>query len=125
MIAIANTNNEIPLTVEQGADFSCAFPAAVDASGNPIDISGYTASMKVRSSPYGSGANPGAVLLTLSDGSGLTLGSNGVPTVAVTNSQSVVLPYGRAWWDLLLTDGSGNVCKFAKGPMDVGSTASQ
>ena len=51
MTAIANTNNEIPLTVEQGADFSYAFPAAVDVNGNPIDISGYTASMKIRSSP--------------------------------------------------------------------------
>lgn len=67
-----------------------------DGNGVGIDVSGYTASMAIRSES--------ATVLTLTNGSGITLGSNGTVAITITTTQLNGLS-GVYSYDVLLTSG--------------------
>ena len=90
---------EYSFKVECGTDFSLAL-IYQNSSGVAIDVSGYTAKMDIRSSVGGSS------VATLANGSGITLGSNGAITVALTDAQTTGIAAGRYVYDLELTTGS-------------------
>ena len=115
-----------PIYLEQGATYVGPTYLFEDSASVAQDLTGWTASMKIRTSPYGSGSNPGTVLLTLANGSGITLGGTaGTIFVSITKAQTLALPFGTYWYDLLLTDASGNAFKLVSGPLVVGPTVSQ
>ena len=90
---------EYSFKVECGTDFSLAL-IYQNSSGVAIDVSGYTAKMDIRSAVGGSS------VATLANGSGITLGSNGAITVALTDAQTTAIAAGRYVYDLELTTGS-------------------
>lgn len=116
----------LPLYLEQGATYTSPTYTVKKGDGSLENLTGWTALMKIRTSPYGSGSNPGTVLLTLTDGSGITLGgAAGTVIIGITHAQTLALLFGTFWYDLMLTDGSGNVLKLLSGPGIVGPTVSQ
>ena len=105
-------------TVEQGAttDFELVYK---DSSGNPVDLSGYTARMQLKDSIGGS-----STYLTLSsslqsDGTGLNLSGSGGNNASkpltsgsigiyISHATSSNLSFSSAFYDLEIVSGSGN-----------------
>ena len=105
-------------TVEQGAttDFELVYK---DSSGNPVDLSGYTARMQLKDSIGGS-----STYLTLSsslqsDGTGLNLSGSGGNNASkpltsgsigiyISHATSSNLTFSSAFYDLEIVSGSGN-----------------
>lgn len=114
-----------PLQLEQGCDFlSPVFTWIDDTTGLPVNLVGYTALMKIRTSQFGSGSNPGTVLLTLTDTSGVLLGgSTGQVLISITHVQDA-LNFGTFWYDLILTTPSGQKAKMLSGTFIFGPTDS-
>lgn len=91
--------------IDQGASTSRVLTWQ-DENGNPIDLTGFSASMQIRETK--GLTNP--VLLTLDDGAngGIVLGTtDGTITVNVTYEQTVALGNSipRGYYDLLLVNG--------------------
>lgn len=91
-IVPANVNYEI----WQGDTFE---PGTITAtiSSTPVNFTGYTAKMEIRN------AISNDVVLTLQNGSGITLSSIGVITIVMTAAQTSVL-IGEYKYDLEITD---------------------
>jgi len=90
------------ITVWQGADYDKTFTAT--QGGTAINWTGYTARMQVRDS-----SDATATLLSLSNGSGITLGGTaGTIAVAITSTQSAAISAGAYAYDLELVS-SGNI----------------
>jgi hypothetical protein len=74
----------------------------------PLSFSGYTAELQVRKDFN----TTTSALLTLTDTSGITLGSNGTITVNITANQTSSIPFSDtklcAYYDLKLTNSSGS-----------------
>jgi hypothetical protein len=111
---------EEDLIVDKGADY----PGPTDVSeyewrsGEPdddgvvplVDLTGYTAAMKVRAKPTST------ALLSLTSGAGITLGGPaGTIRIAITATQTLLLNDGWHVYDLLLTDSLGGKTKFLAG----------
>lgn len=106
---MANTAN---LDVDQGADFEATFTYE-DSSGTPIDVTGWTALMQLRTAP-GS-----VVFVQLTDSSGITVGTtDGTFTVAMTKEQTALLTQD-CHYDLLVTDGGGETIRLVEGTVRV------
>lgn len=105
----------LDLVIQQGDDFSKAVPV-LDQSGNPADITGYSASMQIRPT-----AGSSVTLLSLSSPStGITLQSvPGVVTITITHAQTAALWPQPCVYDLTLTDPSGNVARFLTGDITI------
>ena len=90
------------ITVWQGADYDKTFTAT--QGGTAINWTGYTARMQVRDS-----SDATATLLSLTSGSGITLGGTaGTIAVAITSTQSAAIASGAYAYDLELVS-SGNI----------------
>ena len=90
------------ITCWQGADYDKTFTAT--QGGTAINWTGYTARMQVRDS-----SDATATLLSLTNGSGITLGGTaGTIAVAITSTQSAAIPAGAYAYDLELVS-SGNI----------------
>lgn len=117
-----------PLYVEQDTTWvSPVFTATNEVTGVPINLLGYGATMKVRTTRIGSGTGAGSVLLTLSSpAAGIVLGgSAGTVVISLTSTQTGGLNQGNYWYDLLLTDPTTQVTKFLSGPFIVNPTVTQ
>jgi hypothetical protein len=102
------TNN---LLVYQGATFDEELLLEVD--GDPVDLTGYTAAMKVRATPADD------AVLSLTNGSGITLGGAlGTVAVVITATQTSDIAAGRYYYDLELTS-AGVVTRFIQGTFQV------
>lgn len=102
------TNN---LLVYQGATFDQTFTLTV--SGSPVNLTGYTAAMKVRATPAAD------AVLSLTNGSGITLGgAAGTVAVVITATQTTAIPAGQYLYDLKLTS-AGVVTRFIQGTFKV------
>jgi hypothetical protein len=100
------------LDVDQGADFETTF-IYQDSSGTPIDVTGYTALMQLRTSP-GS-----LVLVSLTDASGITVGTtDGSFAVAMTAAQTALLDQD-CHYDLLVTSTGGAKIRLVEGTVKV------
>jgi hypothetical protein len=101
------------ITLFQGADYDQTFTASQD--GTALNWTGYSARMQVRDS-----SDATAVLLSLTNGSGITLGGTaGTIAVAVTNAQSAAISAGSYAYDLELISGSSAVTRFLQGAFNV------
>lgn len=89
-------------TIEQGATFSRTLTWK-DGSGNPIDLTGYTAKLELKDVK-------GNVIITLTTntGGGITLGgSAGTIAVTMTATQTAAFNFSAAHYDLKLTASDG------------------
>lgn len=101
------------LTVWQGADFDQTF--TVTQNGTALNFTGYSARMQVREA-----ADSTAYLLSLTNGSGITLGGTaGTIAVAITNAQSSAISAGSYAYDLELVAGAGTITRLLQGAFTV------
>lgn len=90
------------ISTEQGSSLSRVV-TYTDASGNPVNLTGYTARMQVRPR-----ASSGYAYLTFTSPSGgITLGgTTGTITILVDGSVTSAVPAGRYVYDLEVVNGS-------------------
>jgi len=101
------------ITVEQYATFSLPL-LWEDASGNPINLTGYTADLDVKDVQGNL-----VTTLTTSNG-GITLGgSAGTIALSLSATQTSALGPGIYSYDLLLTSGSGIKTRLIEGSFTV------
>jgi len=101
------------ITCWQGADYDKTFTATQD--GTALNWSGYSARMQVREA-----ADSTATLLSLTDGSGITLGGTaGTIAVAITNAQSAAVSAGSYAYDLELISNGSAVTRLLQGAFNV------
>ena len=108
-------------STQPAAGFALTFATA-------ISFAGATAKMEIRQNQL----STSTLLLTLTTSSGLTFGtttsSSGIPyayiTIAITNAQTVLLPAGEWFYDILMTQ-SGAQSYIAQGIFEVGPTATR
>jgi len=101
------------ITCYQGADYDQSF--TVSQGGTALNWTGYTAAMQVREA-----ADSTAYLLSLSNGTGITLGGTaGTILVNISNAQSAAISAGSFAYDLELFSGSGNVTRILQGAFNV------
>lgn len=99
-------------TLYQGADWDRTF--TITQSGTALNLTGYTASMQIREA-----ADSTAYLLSLTSGSGITLGGTaGTVAVAITSAQSSAITAGSFAYDLELISGS-QVTRLLQGAVNV------
>lgn len=86
-----------------------------DSTGTPVNLTTYTARMKVRSSR---GA-PGVQLTLASGGSGIALASNGEIEITVPAATTAIVPAGKYRYDLEVVSASGIVTRVVEGEFTV------
>lgn len=97
-----------------GAGFNPSAGAGQLIYQPPVDLTGATAALTIRSSEDG-----GAVLLELGTGTGLSFGSPGSLAVEITATQTAALEWTEAWYHLDVTFSDGTVTRFFRGPVTV------
>ncbi len=98
------------ITIYQGASFSQVFTWK-DENGAAINLTGYTARLKVRPA-----IDSSTVLISLADGSGITLGgAAGTITVSISATDTAALTAMLGVYDLELISGSGAVTRLLQG----------
>jgi hypothetical protein len=103
------------LLIEQGANYSQEFVYR-DSSGNPINLTGYTARMQIRST-YES-ASPMIDLTT--DNYGIILGgAAGTVALGMSAATTDALTAGRGVYDLELISGLGFVTRMLQGVVTI------
>lgn len=96
----------------QGASFDRTFTVTV--GGTVLNLTGYTAALQVRS-----GADATDALISLTSGSGITLGGTaGTVQVAITSTVTAGVAAGSYAYDLELYQGSG-VTRLLQGAFNV------
>lgn len=97
----------------QGATFDRTF--TITQNGTALNLSGYTSAMQVREA-----ADATATLLSLTSGSGITLGGTaGTIAVLITATQSSAIPAGSYAYDLEITSNGGEVTRLLQGGFTV------
>jgi hypothetical protein len=100
------------ITCWQGATYDKTF--TITEAGVALNLTGYTSAMQVRSA-----ADSTATLVSLTSGTGITLGGTaGTIVVAITATQSSAIPSGSYAYDLELTSG-GTVTRLLQGAFNV------
>ena len=101
------------ITVWQGADYDKTF--TVTQNGTALNWTGYSARMQVRNS-----SDATATLLSLTNGSGITLGGTaGTIAVTITSTQSAAIPAGSYAYDLELVSSGNLVTRLLQGAFTV------
>lgn len=112
----------LTLSAQQGADYQPTITWQ-DGSGNPINLTGYSGKMDIRTSPVNS--SPLILSLTTSN-SMITLGTtNGVITLDIPAATTLTLTPGTYYYDLFLTSGGGIVYKIAEGTFTLEARVTQ
>lgn len=84
--------------IDQGADWFINFTYK-QPNGDPVDITGYTAALQIRTSPLARTA-----VLTLENGNGITItGAEGLLEVHATAAQTAAITNGKYAYDLEIT----------------------
>lgn len=98
------------ITADQGASFSLQFLWLGSDQETPVNLSGYSAAMQVRS-------QAGTLLTTFSTTAGsIALGGTaGTITLSAAPSTTAGWTFGAGLYDLQLTDGSGDVTTLLSG----------
>ena len=100
------------ITCPQGATFDRTFTISI--GGTAMDLTGYTAAMQVRTS-----AEADSTLLSLTKGSGITLGgTTGTIGVVVASTASAAIAAGSYSYDLELNSG-GTITRLLEGAFNV------
>jgi hypothetical protein len=107
------TPGDYDITAYQGADYDQSF--TVSQGGTALNWTGYTAQMQVREA-----ADSTAYLLSLANGSGITLGGTaGTILLNISNAQSAAISAGSYAYDLELISGSSAVTRILQGAFNV------
>ena len=105
------------IALEQGASFSRTITWK-DSDGNPVDLTGSTARMQVRTAIANRSTT--APLVDLTNGSGITLGGTaGTIVVNITAAQTAALKITRAPYDLFVYSVDGTAIKLLEGVVTV------
>lgn len=101
------------IEVEQGATFT--LPLTWKINANPVNVTGYTARLQVRTD--GSGRVPSNILiLSITSDDNITLGgSDGSIEVYLSPNDTAALAQGRYTYDLELEAPNGRVTRLIKG----------
>ena len=105
--------NIYDIICEQGTTFTRVVTYK-DAAGNPVNLTSYTARMKVRSSRGASG-----FYLTLTNSQGITLASNGEIEIVIPATATATVPAGSYKYDLEIVSSSGVVIRVIEGDFKV------
>lgn len=98
------------VTIDQGSDWYLTVTYK-NPNGTPINLTGYTAALQLRSLPE----SPTAVL-SLSTGSGITItGATGVADIHATATQTRAIDEGTYYYDLEITSSSNIVTRLVQG----------
>jgi hypothetical protein len=90
------------LVIDQYATFKTAFRWETKSSGQPVNLTGYTAAMQIRRTPADATA---LVSLTSAANGGLTIeGTAGRVRIEIPSTTTATLTPGRYVYDLVLTD---------------------
>lgn len=101
------------ITAYQGADFDRTF--TVTQGGTALNLTGYTSRMQVREA-----ADSTAYLLSLTSGTGITLGGTaGTIAVAITSAQSSAVDAGSYAYDLEIISAASVVTRLLEGGFTV------
>lgn len=100
--------------IEQGADWELIFEWQ-NPNGTPIDVTGYTAELQIRTSPLAKTA-----VLTLTSASGITITPLlGKFTVRATAIQTSAITNGTYSYDMEITSPGGYVTRLVQGTATV------
>jgi hypothetical protein len=99
------------ILIEQGATYTQEF-IWKDSDGDPVDLAGYTARMKIRQ------LKTDNVIVSLTSGSGITLGNDGSITVYISAAATELLPLCKARYDLELVS-NGIVTRLIQGQVTI------
>jgi hypothetical protein len=100
--------------IEQGADWYVNFQWK-DSTGTPINVTGYTAALQIRTSPLAK-----TTVLSLTNGSGITItGATGLFAIHATAAQTTAITNGTYAYDMEITSGSGVVTRLVQGTINV------
>ena len=115
--------NSYNLCIYQGGTFNrvfiwnagaCAGYGPPGSSPSPVDLTGYTAKMQIRSAQSQSSS------LLYDASANLTLGGTaGTITLSIPASSTETFTWWSGFYDLLLTDSSGNVTPLLTGMVNV------
>lgn len=102
------------LTIDQGADWYINFTYQ-DSNSNPINLTGYTAALQLRSN-----VSDQIAALSLSTGSGITItASTGLIAVHATAAQTGAVVAGYYYYDLEITSVSNIVTRLVEGKIQI------
>lgn len=104
--------NTISLNDVSSASYSPYTSGGFLVYATPVDLTGMTAVMTIRAAPL-----TGAVLLTLTNTSGITLGA--VNKTITPKFETAALAWSQGFYDLELTDSAGNVTQLLTGTITV------
>lgn len=100
------------ITCPQGATWDKTFTVTI--GGTALDLTGYTAAMQVRES-----ADAATALISLTNGSGITLGGTaGTVGVVISSAITAGVPSGSYSYDLELNSGS-TITRLLEGSFNV------
>lgn len=88
------------LLLRRGVTFDLTMIWRTEA-GTPFDFSACTARMLVRATPRGT------VLLTLTNGAGITLAADGTVDIIIADEVTAAIAWDAGVYDLLVTDATG------------------
>ena len=101
--------------IDQGADFYINFVYQNTGTGIAINLTGYTSKMQLKSSYDNS-----TIVLTLTDTSGITItGVTGTLAIHATAAQTLAIPAGNYYYDIIITSASGIVTRLIQGQIAV------
>jgi hypothetical protein len=105
------------IKIEQGATFSQTFTWKI--SGNPVDLTGYTARMKVRDTTRRASAVNEMISLTSPSGGIVLGGAAGTIAVTISASATAAVVAGKYAYDLELAAPNATVTRLLKGNFTV------
>ena len=100
--------------IDQGADWFINFQYK-QPNGDPVNLTGYTAALQVRTSPLAKTA-----VLTLDTNAGLTITPlTGTIAAHATAAQTAAITNGKYSYDLEITNNVGVVTRLVQGTIEV------
>ena len=108
-----NTPERVDLALYRGATFDTTV-TWLDSDGDPVDLTGYTATFRAGRTRYGS--TTVQVLALATGGDGITLGGvAGTIAVTATAAQTRLIPPGAYRYQLEVTSAGGTVSRIQHG----------
>ncbi len=100
--------------LDKGTHFETEFDLT-ENDGSPLNLTGYTASAKIRKYPTSPRYKPFTITFLNR--------SEGKIKISLSNTQTSGLESGRNYYDVLLTDGTGKIVKVVEGNIIVNESA--
>lgn len=98
------------ITIDQGSDFTSSVTVE-DVAGNPMNLTGYTASGQIRKTYY----STTAIDFTAS----VTSAANGLITIELDKDTTKTMKPGRYVYDLEIESSGGTVTRVVEGQLEV------